>query len=96
MLTHNNLVKKMLKDPAVHAAYDELEEEFSLLAEILMARKKAGLTQAEVARRMGTKTPAIARIESGGGAQKHSPSIATLRRYAEAVGCRLQIKLVTK
>jgi len=65
-----------------------------LLDELLKARKGAGLTQEQVAKRMGTKTPAIARIESGGGRKKHSPSISTLRRYAEAVGCRLKIKLV--
>jgi transcriptional regulator with XRE-family HTH domain len=40
------------------------------------------------------KTPAIARLESGGGSKKHSPSIATLRKYAKAVNCRLQITLV--
>jgi len=43
---------------------------------------------------MGTKTPAIARLESGGGSKQHSPSIATLRKYAEAVGCDLEIKLI--
>jgi hypothetical protein len=43
---------------------------------------------------MGTKTPAVARLESGGGLKKHSPSISTLRKYARAVGCNLEIKLV--
>jgi transcriptional regulator with XRE-family HTH domain len=51
------------------------------------------LTQAEVAARMGTKTPAVARLEAGGGGKRHSPSVATLRRYAQAVGCRLEIHL---
>ena len=96
MLTHNKFIKKMLKDPTVKKEYDALEGEFSLLKEMLRARKKAGLTQAEIARLMGTKTPAIARIESGGGKKKHSPSLATLRKYAEAVGCRLQVKFVSK
>ena len=54
---------------------------------------KAGLSQAEVARRMGTKVPAISRLESGGGIKKHSPSIGTLRRYAKAVGCHLEVRL---
>ncbi|MCB9008047.1 MAG: helix-turn-helix transcriptional regulator [Ardenticatenaceae bacterium] len=58
------------------------------------ARKEAGLTQADVAEKMGTKTSAIARLEAGGGSNKHSPSVATLRKYAEAVGCRLEIRLV--
>jgi transcriptional regulator with XRE-family HTH domain len=93
MLTHEKMVKRMLSEPSVKAEYDAQAEEFALLDELLRARKRAGLTQAEVAARMGTKTPAVARLESGGGSQRHSPSIATLRRYAEAVGCRLEIRL---
>src|SRR5947207_5594455 len=93
MMTHKELVKKMLKQPAVKAEYDAQEEEFALLDELLRARQRAGLTQAEVAARMGTKTPAVARLEAGGGSQQHSPSVATLRKYAQAVGCRLEIKL---
>jgi transcriptional regulator with XRE-family HTH domain len=87
------MIKQMLEDPAVKTEYDAQEEEFSLLDELLRARRRAGLTQAEVAQRMGTKTPSVARLESGGGSQRHSPSVATLRRYAEAVGCRLEIRL---
>jgi len=93
MLTHEEMVKRMLKEPSVRAEYDAQAEEFALLDELLRARQRAGLTQAEVAARMGTKTPAVARLESGGGSKRHSPSIATLRRYAEAVGCRLEIRL---
>ncbi|MEE8428067.1 MAG: helix-turn-helix transcriptional regulator [Gammaproteobacteria bacterium] len=61
---------------------------------MLLARKRAGLSQAEIADRMGTKPPAVTRLESALGNGKHSPSIATLRKYAEAVGCILEIKLV--
>ena len=93
MLTHKELVKKMLKKPAVRAAYEAQAEEFVLLDELLRARQRAGLTQAEVAKRMGTKTPAVARLEGGGGNKRHSPSIATLRKYANAVGCRLVVQL---
>src|SRR5436309_13853650 len=93
MLTHEQLVKKMLKNPAVQAEYDAQAEEIALLDELLTARRRAGLTQAEVAERMGTKTPAVARLEAGGGRQGHSPSAATLRKYAEAVGCRVVIPL---
>src|SRR5882762_5450340 len=67
MLTHKDLVKKMLKIPEVRAEYDAQAEEFALLDELLRARQRAGLTQAEVAARMGTKTPAVARLEGGGG-----------------------------
>src|SRR5204862_4623024 len=93
MMTHKQLVRRMLKQPAVKAEYDAQAEEFALLDELLRARRRAGLTQSEVAARMGTKTPAVARLESGGGSRRHSPSIATLRRYAQAVGCRLEIRL---
>jgi DNA-binding XRE family transcriptional regulator len=93
MMTHEELVKKMLKQPAVKAEYDAQAEEFALLDELLKARRRAGLTQAEVAARMGTKTPAVARLEAGGGSQRHSPSVTTLRKYAAAVGCRLEIRL---
>lgn len=96
MKTHDEMVAGWMKDPEFKAAYDALEPEFDLLDELLKARDEAGLTQEAVAERMGTSRPAVARIESGGGRQKHSPSIATLRKYAEAVGCRLQIKLVRK
>src|SRR5438874_2977558 len=92
-MRHKAFVKKMLGDPEVKAEYDAQEEEFALLDELLKARRQAGLTQAEVAARMGTKPPAVARLEAGGGSQRHSPSLATLRKYAQAVGCRLEIRL---
>jgi transcriptional regulator with XRE-family HTH domain len=93
MLTHDQLVKKMLKNPEVRAEYNAQAEEFALLDELLRARQRAGLTQAQVAERMGTRTPAVARLEAGGGSKRHSPSVATLRKYAQAVGCRLEITL---
>jgi transcriptional regulator with XRE-family HTH domain len=93
MMTHKALVKKMLKRPAVKPEYDAQAEEFTLLDELLRARRQAGLTQAEVAARMGTKTPAVARLEAGGGSRRHSSAVATLRKYANAVGCRLEIRL---
>ena len=94
MKSHNDMVKDWQQDPAFQQEYDALEAEFLLFDELLNARKEAGLTQADVADRMGTKTSAIARLEAGGGSKKHSPSIATLRKYAEAVGCQLEIRLV--
>ena len=92
MLSHDKMVKKMLSNPRVKAAYDSMEEEFAFLDECLKARKRANITQEQLASRMGTKAPAIARIESGGGKGKHSPTINTLRKYAEACGCRLEIR----
>lgn len=93
MKTHEEMIAKWKKDPAFKAEYDALEEEFAIFDELLKARLAAKLTQAEVARRMGTKVPAISRMESSNGGKKHSPSIATLQKYAAAVGCRLVVKL---
>ena len=93
-MTHSELKAKALKKKNVRIAYESLEPEFSLLGELLKARQEAGLSQAEIAIRMGTKAPAITRLESSLSSGKHSPSIATLKRYANALGCHLQIKLI--
>jgi transcriptional regulator with XRE-family HTH domain len=85
---------KALRRPGVKDAYDALEDEFRFLDEILKARLATGLTQTEVAVRCGTTQSAIARLESG--ARRHSPSIATLQRYAKALGYSLELKLVKK
>lgn len=95
MLTHEELKAQMLADPEVKAEYDRLNrEEFALLDEILKARRETGLSQAEIAKRMGTKAPAIARLEASLASGKHSPSIATLRKYAKALGKKLEVKLI--
>ena len=73
-------------------AYDGFAEEFAFLDEVLKARVESGLTQAEVAERVGTTQSAIARLESA--APKHSPSIATLQKYANALGYRVEVRLV--
>ena len=72
-------------------AYDALALEYQLAGQMLKARSRAGLTQDAVAERMGTTKSAVSRLESAG---KHAPSLATLKRYALAVGCELQVKLV--
>lgn len=81
-----------LAQPEVRKAYDDLAEEFAFLDEVLKARAAAGLTQAEVAARVGTTQSAIARLESA--APRHSPSVATLQRYARALGYRLEVRLI--
>ena len=91
MLTHKELKKKALERQDVKAEYDRLADEFELLDEFLKARTAAGLTQEELAKRIGTTQSAIARLESGKG--KHSPSLATLQKYARALGCRLEVHL---
>lgn len=93
-MSHELLKEKAFQIPGVLEEYEALEPEFGLLREMLKAREAAGLTQAEVATRMGTKPPAITRLESALTSGKHSPSVATLKKYAEAVGCQLEIRLV--
>lgn len=82
---------KARQRPGFAEAYEALELEYALAGQMLKARTKAGLTQDAVAERMGTTKSAISRLESAG---RHAPSLATLKKYAAAVGCDLQIKLV--
>ncbi len=93
-MNHNQLKEKALSDESVREEYESLEPEFNLLREMLRARQDAGLSQADIADRMGTKPPAVTRLESSLTSGRHSPSIATLKKYAEAVNCHLEIKLV--
>lgn len=72
-------------------AYAALDLEYQVVAQLLKARTRAGLTQDAVAERMGTTKSAVSRLEGSG---KHAPSLATLRKYAQAVGCELQVRLV--
>ena len=84
-------VARALSRPGFKEAYDSLAIEYQLINEMLRARTRAGLTQDAVAERMGTTKSAVSRLEAGG---KHAPSLTTLKRYAEAVGCELKVKLV--
>jgi len=92
MLTHKELKSRALARGDVRAEFDKLEEEFAFLDEFLKARAAAGMSQAEIADRMGTTQSAVARLESGRG--KHSPSLATLRKYARALGYRVDLRLI--
>ena len=91
MKTHADLKKTLLRDPQVRTEYDALEDEFALIAQLIEARARAGLTQAQLAERMGTQQAAVARLEGG----RVRPSLATLRRYAEATGARIVVRLET-
>lgn len=86
--------KRRRKDKAFEIAYDALEDEFAALNALLHARTEAGLTQADVAQRMGVSQPVVARIEGSLGRRNHSPSLHTLRRYADACGMKLIIQMV--
>jgi len=83
----DDLAIEWFKDPKFVKAYNDLDEEFSLLGEIMRVRAKTGLTQAEIAERMQTTQAAVARLEGG----KSLPSTRTLQRFAKATGHRLKI-----
>ena len=88
---HTEFLAAARQRPGFNDAYDSLELEYTVASQMLSARAKAGLTQDAVAERMGTTKSAISRVEAAG---RHAPSLATLKRYATAVGCDLQVKLV--
>jgi len=92
--TYKELRTRALADPEVRAEYERLSrEEFALLDQMLAARHAAGLSQAQVAERMGTKAPAVTRLERALASGQHSPSIDTLRKYAAACGKKLVISI---
>jgi len=86
-----DLKKKLMDNPEFRQEYEKADTEFRLIETLVHARTKAKLSQAELAKRIGTTQSAIARLEGGG----VSPSLSTLRRYAEATGAKLEINLVT-
>ena len=94
MRTHDQVVAKLLRRPGVRKEVDRIErEEGELLDQLLRARHDAGLTQAQVAERMGTQAPSVARLERSLATGKHSPSLATLRKYAQACGRELVLHI---
>jgi DNA-binding XRE family transcriptional regulator len=88
---HAAFLRKALKRKEFRKSYEGLEEEYRMAREMLTARSRLGLTQEEVAGLMGTTKSAVSRLEATG---KHTPSLTTLKKYAQAVGCRLEIKLI--
>jgi DNA-binding XRE family transcriptional regulator len=84
-------LEKASKRRGFREAFDALEPEYALAHEMLSARTRAGLTQEAVAEHMGTTKSAVSRLEGGG---KHVPSVASLKKYADAVGCMLKIEFI--
>lgn len=89
MIEFKAVKKRMLRDPKVRQAYDALESEFAIARALIAARTRAGLTQADVAERMGTTQTVVSRMESG----RALPSTRSLERYAKATGSTLRIEL---
>ena len=88
---HNAFIEKAKQREGFKKAYDDSEEEYALVREMLAARTRVGLSQEAVAELMGTTKSAISRLEAAG---KHAPSVTTLKKYAQAVGCHLEIRFV--
>ena len=89
MKTLKALRAELLADPDTSAEYDAMANEFTMAHELIAARSRAGLTQGEVAERMGTAQSVVARLESG----RRVPSMRTVQRYAQAVGARAVVHL---
>ncbi len=88
------MIARLMQRPGVRKEVERIErDEGALLDLLLKARQEAGLTQAQVAERMGTLPPAVARLERALATGKHSPSLATLRKYARAVRKKLVLDL---
>lgn len=84
-----DIKRELLADPAVQAEYERLADEFDVAHELIAARARAGMTQDEVARRMGTSQSVVARLEGG----QRLPSLRSVQRYAEAVGARAVLRI---
>ena len=88
----SELKKRWMAEPEFRKGYDEADAEYTVIEALIRARNDANLSQAELAKRLGTTQSAIARLEAGG----VSPSLSTLSRYAAATGNRLRLQLVPK
>jgi predicted transcriptional regulator len=87
--TLDQLKTELFKDPIVKKHYDELEVEFQILEDVIEKRWEKKITQAELAKRMGTKQSAISRFESG----KYNPSLKFLEKMAKALDSKLEIRI---
>ena len=85
---------KDLQDHNFRLAWEALGDEFTTLDALLTARQQAGMTQEQVAAKMGVSQPSLARVEATLGSHRHSPSLEMLRKYANAVNCKLEIRLI--
>ncbi len=89
MTTLKALKREILRDSEILTAYEANAPEYEIVRALIAARRKAGLTQDEMAKKMGTQQASIARIESG----RHMPSLRTIERYAAATGHKVALRL---
>lgn len=89
MKTLKTIRRELLTNTRTRAEYDALTDEYAIARELIAARTRAGLSQEEVAQRMGTTQSVVARLESG----KRPPSMRTVQRFAQAVGGNLVLRI---
>lgn len=94
--THEKIVNELLSDPENREEYKNLENEFALFERMLQARINANKTQEDIANALHTTRSVVSRLENSGGKNKHSPTITTLRKYADALNCDLQISFIPR
>ncbi|MBS5450045.1 MAG: helix-turn-helix transcriptional regulator [Coriobacteriia bacterium] len=90
MTTFRDYLDENLNDPAFRAEWEEQAPERAVMREIAFERERAGLTQKELAERIGMRQGNLSRLENGNG----NPSIDTLAKIARGLGKRLEIRLV--
>jgi len=89
MKTWKQLKAELLENKAVKKGYDKLTPRYEAIFELISARIKRGITQKELAQKIGTKQSAIARFESG----NINPSLGFLEKLADVMGYKLTISL---
>ena len=89
MKDYNSFKRQLLKNKAVKKAYDDLGPQFALIEMIIEKRLKQGLTQKQLAKKIGTKQPVISRLERGA----YNPSIKFLHRVADALNAELKVSI---
>ncbi|MBU4315066.1 helix-turn-helix domain-containing protein [Patescibacteria group bacterium] len=89
MNNYASVKSRLLKDKQVNKAYDQLEPEFAVIEKLIEKRIKSGLSQAQLAEKIGTKQSAISRFESG----TYNPSMSFLYKVAEGIDAKITIKV---
>ena len=89
MKTLKTIKRELLTDAATRTDYEAMADEYAIARELIAARARAGMSQGEVAQRMGTTQSVVARLESG----KRPPSMRTVQRFAQAVGGHLVLRI---
>lgn len=88
----NDFLKESLKNPKIKAEYDKLQPEFAMIQAVIDVRMKKGVTQKELAQKIGTKQSVISRLESG----RANPSVGFLKKLAQALNSHLEIKFISQ